>query len=76
MSLSLGIAHRDNRYTLNVMCSIQTSIDMFYGMYKTKTTRKGRIHWVAGGSGEIRTHERLPVAGFQDRCNRPLCHAS
>ena len=30
----------------------------------------------AGGSGEIRTHERLPVAGFQDRCNRPLCHAS
>ena len=29
-----------------------------------------------GGSGEIRTHERLPVAGFQDRCNRPLCHAS
>ena len=31
---------------------------------------------VFGGSGEIRTHERLPVAGFQDRCNRPLCHAS
>ncbi len=31
---------------------------------------------VYGGSGEIRTHERLPVAGFQDRCNRPLCHAS
>ncbi len=30
----------------------------------------------SGGSGEIRTHERLPVAGFQDRCNRPLCHAS
>ena len=29
-----------------------------------------------GGSGEIRTHERFPVAGFQDRCNRPLCHAS
>lgn len=29
-----------------------------------------------GGGGEIRTHERLPVAGFQDRCNRPLCHTS
>lgn len=29
-----------------------------------------------GGSGEIRTHERFPVAGFQDRCNQPLCHAS
>ena len=24
----------------------------------------------------IRTHEPLRVAGFQDRCNRPLCHAS
>lgn len=34
-------------------------------------------HLVAiGGGGEIRTHERLPVAGFQDRCNRPLCHTS
>ena len=31
---------------------------------------------ISGGSGEIRTHERLPFAGFQDRCNRPLCHAS
>ena len=30
----------------------------------------------SGGSGEIRTHGRFPVAGFQDRCNRPLCHAS
>ena len=29
-----------------------------------------------GGGGEIRTHERLPFAGFQDRCNRPLCHTS
>ena len=40
------------------------------------------VNWVEpiifyfGGSGEIRTHERFPVAGFQDRCNRPLCHAS
>ena len=30
----------------------------------------------SGGSGEIRTHEGLPLAGFQDRCNRPLCHTS
>ncbi len=29
-----------------------------------------------GGSGEIRTHGSLRIAGFQDRCNRPLCHAS
>ena len=34
-----------------------------------------RIHF-SGGGGEIRTHERLPFAGFQDRCNRPLCHTS
>ena len=37
---------------------------------------RGGCHRGSGGSGEIRTHERLPVAGFQDRCNRPLCHAS
>ena len=29
-----------------------------------------------GGGGEIRTHERLPVAGFQDRCLKPLGHTS
>jgi hypothetical protein len=29
-----------------------------------------------GGSGEIRTHGPLRADGFQDRCNRPLCHAS
>src|SRR5690606_8675224 len=29
-----------------------------------------------GGGGEIRTHGRLPVAGFQDRCLKPLGHAS
>ena len=26
-----------------------------------------------GGGCEIRTHEGFPLAGFQDRCNRPLC---
>jgi hypothetical protein len=31
---------------------------------------------LCGGSGEIRTHGPFRVAGFQDRCNRPLCHAS
>ena len=29
-----------------------------------------------GGERGIRTLERLPVAGFQDQCNRPLCHLS
>src|SRR5438046_2184609 len=41
--------------------------------------RKKRPDWgvfVCGGSGGIRTHERLPVAGFQDRCLQPLGHAS
>ena len=39
------------------------------------TGNDGEKH-ISGGSGEIRTHEGLPLAGFQDRCNRPLCHAS
>ena len=38
-------------------------------------SREGKV-MCSGGSGEIRTHEPLRVAGFQDRCNRPLCHAS
>ena len=30
-----------------------------------------------GGGGEIRTLGRLlTYAGFQDRCNQPLCHPS
>ena len=29
-----------------------------------------------GGRGGIRTHGASPHAGFQDRCNRPLCHPS
>ena len=29
-----------------------------------------------GGRGGIRTHGWLPIAGFQDQCNRPLCHPS
>ena len=53
-----------------------------YGGPERRAFRRGAdppLRWsraVHGGSGEIRTHERLPVAGFQDRCNRPLCHAS
>ena len=31
---------------------------------------------VNGGSGEIRTHDELPHAGFQDRCLQPLGHTS
>jgi hypothetical protein len=31
---------------------------------------------VAGGRGGIRTLEGLRLAGFQDRCIRPLCHPS
>ncbi len=35
-----------------------------------------RGRFLFGGSGEIRTHEPFRVAGFQDRCIQPLCHAS
>ena len=31
---------------------------------------------IKSGEGEIRTPGGLPHAGFQDRCNRPLCHLS
>jgi hypothetical protein len=50
--------------------------DMLYGVYKTKTLRRAHEERISGGSGEIRTHERFPVAGFQDRCIQPLCQAS
>ena len=29
-----------------------------------------------GGGGGIRTHETFRPAGFQDQCDRPLCHPS
>jgi hypothetical protein len=32
--------------------------------------------FLTGGGGEIRTHEAFRPAGFQDRCNQPLCHPS
>ena len=38
---------------------------------KQRRTSKKR-----NGEGEIRTPEPLRAAGFQDRCNRPLCHLS
>ena len=37
---------------------------------------KTQIKPESGGSGEIRTHGQLPVAGFQDQCLKPLGHAS
>ena len=41
--------------------------------YDEKPRRASRI---AGGWGGIRTHGRLHVAGFQDRCLKPLGHPS
>ncbi len=36
-----------------------------------------RLHLdIKNGEGGIRTPEPLRAAGFQDRCNRPLCHLS
>ncbi len=46
------------------------------GLRERKKRPKALIYWGLGGSGEIRTHGPLRVDGFQDRCNRPLCHAS
>lgn len=45
--------------------------------------KRGPLHGAAflginpqSGEGEIRTPGTLRYAGFQDRCNRPLCHLS
>ena len=38
--------------------------------------KKKPLMGLFGGSSGIRTLEPLRVAGFQDRCNRPLCQAS
>ncbi len=44
---------------------------------KKQTARRVRDEpFYFGGSGEIRTHDGFPHAGFQDRCIRPLCHFS
>ena len=41
-----------------------------------KSTEKS-VLFKFGGSGEIRTHGGLQTLdGFQDRCIKPLCHAS
>ena len=40
----------------------------------TKRPGEGRLSSHSGGSGEIRTHDGFPHAGFQDRCIQPLCH--
>jgi hypothetical protein len=39
-----------------------------------KDRRKSLIGWSGGGG--IRTREGVTPVGFQDRCNRPLCHPS
>ncbi len=49
---------------------------MLRGVREIKKPHKGLIHGSLGGSGEIRTHGPFRAAGFQDRCNRPLCHTS
>src|SRR6266550_4162816 len=38
--------------------------------------RANAVHFLTDGGGEIRTHEAFRPAGFQDRCNQPLCHPS
>ena len=36
----------------------------------------GRAFFGNGGSGEIRTHGGVTLAGFQDQCLKPLGHTS
>lgn len=43
---------------------------------RTAWLRQCPVLFASGGSSGIRTLEPLRVAGFQDRCNRPLCQAS
>ena len=43
---------------------------------RAKNASRAAFEATTGGSGEIRTHGPLRADGFQDRCNRPLCHAS
>ncbi len=40
------------------------------------TPQNARPNRLNGGEGGIRTHERLRVAGFQDRCRQPLGYLS
>ena len=37
---------------------------------------RGDMWGITGGSSGIRTLDTFRYAGFQDRCNRPLCQAS
>ena len=41
-----------------------------------ETCRRSASVRETGGRGGIRTHGCLHIAGFQDRCIRPLCHPS
>ncbi len=44
--------------------------------WSDKTCRRSTSVRKTGGRGGIRTHGCLHIAGFQDRCIRPLCHPS
>lgn len=46
------------------------------GFFGGNTREKQEYKENNGGGGEIRTLERLPVDGFQDRCLQPLGHPS
>src|SRR5204862_7238833 len=55
--------------------SLAPSTSPLTGASKDRAIGRGRAG-ASGGESGIRTHGRLPVAGFQDQCNRPLCHLS
>ncbi len=59
-------------------CGSWISLRSAYGTAFSSRNRKSAIEnrKLDGGGGEIRTHEAFRPAGFQDRCNQPLCHPS
>ena len=54
---------KDDYSTSNDCKNMQPKIlGMFLGMYKNKKPRKGRLYWLSGGEGGIRTHGTLRYA--------------
>ena len=65
----------NDKFTVNKKLAEQLSLLNLKGM-KTKKPSINAGLLMYGGGGEIRTLGRSPVAGFQDRCFRPLSHPS
>ena len=56
--------------------AVQNRSRRFYRTHAFVSSSPRMIVNKAGGEGGIRTHEGLPLAGFQDQCLQPLGHLS